>query len=421
MNEHKYITWNSSQKIYYIFIPSALARELGRSRQLGKRVKLEEAIKLRDDFLAKNSTTVLEDDVNHKPSFTESGDGKEATVSVKGSRITTVDELLDHCKVDRKVWEVADNPIIGCWDMTNKDGQRYQNFQIKVKLKKKFHEVDLDYLSELLADMPKPLPIIPRSSTEPRPHLLEVNIFDVHIGKLCWAPETGDNYDLSIARQKFMSALSGLISLTEAWEFDKILFPIGSDFFNIDNLNETTTRGTPQQMEGRYPKMVAAGVALVIEAIDILRNFAPVEVVNIPGNHDEASDYWLAHLLKYRYADDDSVYVDDSPRLRKAIQFHDCMIALAHGDGPKKADWPKLAASEFAELWGRTKFREYHLGHTHHEHLQEHPGMTVRWLGSISPADKWHDSKGFTGNRQSASAFVWKKGQGVVANLTCNV
>src|SRR4051812_36416642 len=42
---------------------------------------------------------------------------------------------------------------------------------------------------------------VKRVAWKPAKILAEISIYDHHFGKLCWAPETGTNYDLDIAER----------------------------------------------------------------------------------------------------------------------------------------------------------------------------------------------------------------------------
>lgn len=55
------------------------------------------------------------------------------TVSGKIGHIKTLDQLLKACDVDTDVWEVT-RWIANKWDVTNSEGKRYQNFQVKAWL-----------------------------------------------------------------------------------------------------------------------------------------------------------------------------------------------------------------------------------------------------------------------------------------------
>jgi hypothetical protein len=96
------------------------------------------------------------------------------------------------------------------------------------------------------------------------------------------------------------------------------------------------------------------------------------------------------------------------------------MLMFCHGDGGKRDDYALLMATEKPEMFGRTKFREAHIGHTHQTRLEEKHGVRVRVIPSLSPADDWHSENGFVGNLRSAEAYFWNKKEGLVGTAIYN-
>ena len=86
------------------------------------------------------------------------------------------------------------------------------------KYRKKEYYIDLirDATEEFFEDfaktytIPKPIsPVIKDASK-----MLEVPIVDLHLGKLAWAPESGEDYDHKIAQKRFMSVIDDVIERT---------------------------------------------------------------------------------------------------------------------------------------------------------------------------------------------------------------
>lgn len=359
-------------------------------------------------------------------------DNKQTIQSVKSNRIQTLDDLIKVCKIDTDVWEV-ERYIVNKWEVGSTiDGQIIVEplFQIKAWLKK---NVDVSVLkklkTELVADVirfaPKYVPINYKKIDQGQ--LLEINIFDLHFGKLCWGLETGDNYDTKIARKRYLAAISDIISKVQCYDIKKILFPIGNDFFNSDNLNNTTTAGTPQDEDVRWQKTFKAGRELLIEGIDMLTQIAPVDVVVVQGNHDWERSFYVGDVLSCWYNNNKDVTVNNEPTPRKYYKFGKCLIAYTHGNNEKVLDLPLLVASERPDLWAETKYREIHIGHLHHKKeikfmsTQETKGVVIRYMRSLSGTDAWHNLKGYKGGIQACEAFVWDENVGMVCQFSHNL
>lgn len=242
--------------------------------------------------------------------------------------------------------------------------------------------------------------------------MLEVPIVDLHLAKLAWEPETGENYDSKIAEQRFMDVIYDIIERSQNYEFEQIVFPIGNDFFNFDDIAGNTTRGTAQDNDSRWQKMFLKGTDLLIRAIDLLSQLAPVRVFQIPGNHDTAVSWYAVCNLHSWFRNDENVTVDINPKTRKYVEFGQCLIGFTHGDKEKKRIFGNMQV-EMPEAWGRTKYREWHMGHLHSEQVREEHGVKVRSLSSVTATDSWHFASGYVGAIAVSQSFVWDKDRGL--------
>jgi len=357
---------------------------------------------------------------------------KRTITSKKSNRIKTLDDLIEACKIDTEVWEI-ERYIVNKWEVGSTIEGRVivePLFQIKAWLKKNNDIFTLKKLKTELVDevknfAPKYVPIKYKKINVGQ--LLEINIFDLHFGKLCWGLETGDNYDTKIARKRYLSAISDIISKVQCYDIKRIVFPIGNDFFNSDNLNNTTTAGTPQDEDVRWQKTFKAGRELLIEGIDILSQVAPVDVIVVQGNHDWERSFYVGDVLSCWYHNNQNVSVNNQPTPRKYYKFGKCLIGYTHGNNEKIADLPLIVATEKPKLWSETKYREIHIGHLHHKKeikfmsTQEHKGIVLRYMRSLSGTDAWHNLKGYKGAVQACEAFVWDENQGMVCQFSHNL
>ena len=363
--------------------------------------------------------------------FDEKKSGATLT-SKKSSRIKTIDDLIQQCDIDLDVWDV-DRYVVNKWEVgSNVDGQIIVEplFQIKAWLKKQNDVFQLKQIREqLIKDVkefsPTYTPIEYKKIDKGQ--LLEINIFDLHFGKLCWGLETGDNYDTKIARKRFLNAISAIISRVKGYDVKRILFPVGNDFFNSDDLNNQTTAGTPQDEDVRWQKTFRAGRKLLIEGIDMLSQVAPVDVVVVQGNHDWERSFYVGDVLDCWYNKNENVNVNNDPTPRKHYKFGNCLISYTHGNNEKINDLPLLVATEVPKLWASTQFREIHIGHLHHKKeikymsTQEHKGMVIRYMRSLSGTDAWHNLKGYKGATQACEAFIWDENEGLICQFSHNI
>jgi hypothetical protein len=260
-------------------------------------------------------------------------------------------------------------------------------------------------------------------------NLFVPNIFDLHLGKLAWGEETGEDYDINIAQQRFHTALDDLISKSSGYKIDEILFPVGNDIYNSDRALpfSQTTAGTPQQDDSRWQKMFRTGTKLITEAIIKLSQIAPVKVKMVYSNHDFERVFYLGEVLSAVFANHPGVEIDNSPKVRKYYQYGKVLIALAHGHNEKPADLPLIMAQEASEMWSNTFYREWLLGHLHHRYTlmtqsaKDYKGVNVRYLTSPSAPDFWHQSRGYVGAIKGAEGFIYNKEEGLIGSVVHNI
>lgn len=354
-----------------------------------------------------------------------------------GRRVKSLDDLLRECKVDQSEWLVerwvANKWEVGAKHPTTGEILTAPLYQVKAWLKRhperKVQRAIWDaMLADLTAKAPK-APAIKHKRPAEDPHLLEVAAVDAHFGKLAWVAETRENYDLGIARACFRDAIADLIRKARGFPLEEALFVVGNDGMHFDNYQQTTTGGTFQDADTRYPKMFSTYWQECRWAIDQLKHMAPVKVVVVPGNHDRQSAYCVGEVLAawYAAARDGAVTVDNRPKLRKFHRYGVTLLGFTHGSEEKHQDLPLIMASEEPELWAQTLHREWHTGHFHKAKetrftaADSFGGVRVRILPSLAGHDAWHYMKGFNVERRAAEAYLYHKATGYAGHFSSNI
>ena len=254
-------------------------------------------------------------------------------------------------------------------------------------------------------------------------HLLIINPADVHIGKFADSLETGEDYNIEIAKERVREGVKGILRNAEGFPIEKILFCIGNDILHTDNTMGSTTRLTPQDTDGKWFRHFTEALELYVEIVEMLIQIAPVDCIHSMSNHDYMSGFHLAHALKSWYRNTDSVYVDADPKHRKYYSWKNSLIGLTHGDGAKLNNLPLHMAQEEPKMWAETKYRYWYLHHLHHKQRYkfmssfDNIGVTVEFLRSPSGSDSWHYQKGYTGSIKAVEGFIHNK-YGQIAHLT---
>ena len=358
-------------------------------------------------------------------------------IAVEDSRrVKSLDDLIENCNVDLTTWEV-DWFDIGTYEVTGFDNDRKPVTVTMYRTKAKFKKIDIwKNLPKLKEDLKQDLfesfqsyALKPTYNTneEDEGFLLEIGAYDLHLGKL---GIDGDSYSLDLARKRLLDAINSLFYRARGFRIEEVVFVVGNDFLNIDKANpfNSTTAGTPQNNTVSAYEAYRFGRKLLVEAINMLADRAPVRVVVVPGNHDEESMLHMGDALEALYEKTPHVTVDNSRPLMKAYKYGECLLIFDHGNRVKNyKNLASVISQRFRDVWSSVKHIEVHRGHLHSlktsymGQVEELNGIAVRHLGSMSPTDQWHDDSGYLSMNKRAHAFVWHKTDGMQCEYYYNV
>jgi len=330
------------------------------------------------------------------------------------SDVANIDQALDYHNIDLSSMKIT-GARVNTWGSANN-----QNKQVRLELKPidgpDPEKLAQDFIDAIKDYQPPKLPNVKAIGD----CMLEVDLFDVHFGLLAWGQETGfGDYDIKIASEMFMNIIHKIINWSKTYKIERILFPIGNDFFNSDNPLNSTAKGTIQDEDTRWMKTFSMGWKLVRDAVILLREIAPVSIIVIRGNHDLTRAYYMGTVIEAWFKDDKSIAIDNGPEYYKRFKYGKNLIGFTHGDkAMKSGQLPLLMASHWADDWASTKYREWRVGHVHHESTKEFPGCKVMTLGASSRPSEWGASEGFD-SMTEAKGSIWNKENGKIATMHC--
>ena len=380
-----------------------------------------------------------------KSKFTDNGYSAEYVVSSE-KRVSTVEEVIALCKIDTSIWRV-DKFEVGVsegyrkdrsvqWEVT--DGKVTHGsvddsgkllvvplHTVRVWLSRKTEEIRNNLVvDDLVIKAKKYSPKIAKIKykKEKEGHLFELGLPDLQLGRLVAAEDAGHDLNPEMQIKKADAVVDRLISYASHFNVTRVLFPVGNDFFDTNSAEMSTAHGTPQQDDVRWKRTYKLGCDFIVRTTEKLMQLAPVDVLVIPGNHDEDKIFHLGEYLDAWHHNNKNVVVDNRPMKRKYYMFESNLIGLTHGYYEKNNKLDSLMAYEVPDLWARSQFREWHLGDKHHKvdmvlktnELEN--GVVVRILRSLATPSVWEFDKGLVGSLKAAEAFIWQKG--IVAQFT---
>ena len=385
--------------------------------------------------------------------FTEEAYSAQYVVTSE-KRVTSIEEVEALCTFDKNVWKIdrwqqeagtsegyrKDRQVE--WEVSNgqvthgkvKDSGKMlvvplHSFKIRIWLSRKTEEIRAnlavnDFKAEVLKFSPTFKKISYKKSKSP--HLFELGLPDLQLGRMVMAEEAGKDIDVDSQIAQADAVVDRLIGYASQFEVTRCLFPVGNDYFDTNDANMSTKHGTPMQADIRWKRTYQIGCQFIARTIEKLMQIAPVDVLVIPGNHDEDKIWHLGEYTSAWFNKSKDVVVDNAMKKRKYYAFGKNLVMLTHGYWERNNKLDSLMAYEVPQLWAQSKNREVHLGDKHHKvdmilktnELEN--GVVVRILRNLAPPSVWEYDKGLVGSLHAGEAFVWHDDQGVVAQFTAS-
>lgn len=246
-----------------------------------------------------------------------------------------------------------------------------------------------------------------------------LTITDFHLGMYAYEAETGDDWDMRIARDVFLNSISDMIKASPK-SGTGVLCQLG-DFLHWDGiLSVTPQSGHILDADTRYGKLVEMAMSVMTEAVKMmLRKFEKVVVISAEGNHDISGSIWLRKHIKHLFANETRLEVIDNDFPYYAYLHGETMLGFHHGHKVKLANLHKLFASEprFREMWGSATTTYIHTGHYHHERVVEDGGAIAEMHPTLSGRDAYAARGGWV-SRRGAKAITYHKTEGEIARIT---
>ena len=282
------------------------------------------------------------------------------------------------------------------WVKTDKqDGTAYS---VRFVLKPEQEDV-LARIADAVAGVPAVPKIAPPKHSDA--DLMTVYpLADVHMGMLAWGRETGEDYDLRIARERVVSWVGRCVASSPASSL-AIILDVGDLMHADDQTNQTPRSKHVLDVDTRYYRTLETTIATLSAAIELAaKKHARVLVRILPGNHNPHSYMAVMFALAERYRGNPRVEVQKMPGEFFAFEFGSVLLAAHHGDKAKAQQMVLFLADEFYEMWGRTKHRFLWTGHLHHHKSQDIGGVQWEQLRALTARDAYAVSHAYAARAQ---------------------
>jgi len=348
-------------------------------------------------------------------SWDQDGNTARLTVLTQDGGIDTYEKALEHAGIDPDEWECTRFRVTahqqGQTD-ADKNARILQMVNVSCELKRRRPDDPVRVKKDVLAFLETHAPKIKAPAWSRRRKrsdvMLEISVPDIHMGKLCDAWETGDDYNIEIARRLCLRAHEHILSeASRRFDIGSIVSLPCEELLHYEGGTYATTKGTRQDYAAIWQRVYRTARETACDAVALCRALAPTSVYVTDCNHARYSTFYLGDAVACYYARDKYVTVDAEPSPYKYHQHGRVLLGFNHGDRAKPQKLQSQMAHDRPEAFASALVREWHMGHWHKTVLEDfESGVLFRRMPSLSGKDSWHLGEGHTGQK-AAVGMIW--------------
>lgn len=260
-----------------------------------------------------------------------------------------------------------------------------------------------------------PIPEIAQIDTHSDDLLTVYPLFDAHIGMRARREDSGEDYTTEIASKRITDGIARCVSAAPPSKFGIIL--VGGDYLHHNDNTNLTQSGHVLDVDTRIDRTIEAAIDALAAAVEIAATKHDRVLVSvIQGNHDRDAYLAVMFAMMQRYRDNPRIEVQRNTGDFFVMEFGLCLFAAHHGDKAKAERLVMHLASEWPEMWGRTRFRFYFTGHLHHAKLLDIGGVQVEQLRPVTPRDFYAASNAY-GSQSQMQAITFHRQRGEISRI----
>lgn len=322
--------------------------------------------------------------------------------------IKSIDELIEKCGIDTSVWEIT-KYVQNYWGNSSTPHWQVKAWLAKKKEEQLFQESFVEFLASyqpVSQEIMSPIVDFRKDDAS-----LIINKQDSHLNKY----DIGGNNDVDERLSNILYKVEMIASQAVlSNNLENITYIIGSDEFNSE-FTGMTTKGTPQTNTHTYQQSFEYICNHEVLMITMLLQYAKnVNVVYVPGNHDEYVGWHMVNWLQTYFRETTRIIFDVSPKYRKYISYGNSAMMFNHGDAIKPSKLAAMFPIEYREDWSSHSNFYIFTGDKHHEVSHDFHGIKFYQISAFSNSKSlWDDKNGHTCSKGEVTAFLIDKEQGM--------
>lgn len=370
---------------------------------------------------------VLPEELYFMSASTENKEKGTKEFNFTADKIPTEAEIISHFNIDTQKYRI--NQIYHKTSFGNKYSITVSLLANKGESAVDYKELFKDFLSSHNSNVLKNnLDFLKEGTINNKEveNALIISLADLHLDVKSFSSETGNDSDMYKSFDRALKAIKDILYRANYGHgIEEIIFIGGNDFFHANSAKNTTEKGTPLDVDGRFHESFKLGLTLITTMLDMCRVYAPVRYYTCYGNHSPEREFYLASALEAFYRNDEKITIETDPKSRKYFSFGNSAFMLSH-DAPKSIkDLPVIFATENPSLF-TMKYKFLLTGHLHSKQetffigTKENFGLVWKRMPSLAKSDKWHFDSFFIGNQKSCIGLVINKNHGEIAEYIYN-
>lgn len=277
---------------------------------------------------------------------------------------------------DPEKWDII-NIRNGYWEQGSRAEGTKRLYSSRITVKPKVDKITPAKIAEIMSNTITPKEFNTEITVDSNDSLV-IPLFDIHFGIETYGSlETKLSQIVKRIRQGYKN----------------VAIVVGGDFLHSNEINKTVTvNGTILDDVDNVQSLEDASKFMSMLIENALLNAENVSVTSIGGNHDFSKQYMFIWGLKMKYP---NVNIDLTDATRTAFNLGEIGIMVAHGDVATKR-LPMLFATEFIDVWSKSKYRTVFTGHYHTEKVTDVEGVVLHQFGTPKKSDPYEKRNGFT-------------------------
>lgn len=322
--------------------------------------------------------------------------------------IKSIDELIEKCGIDTSVWEIT-KYVQNYWGNSSTPHWQVKAWLAKKKEEQLFQESFVEFLASyqpVSQEIMSPIVDFRKDDAS-----LIINKQDSHLNKY----DIGGNNDVDERLSNILYKVEMIVhQAVLSNNLENITYIIGSDEFNSE-FTGMTTKGTPQTNTHTYQQSFEYICNHEVLMITMLLQYTKnVNVVYVPGNHDEYVGWHMVNWLQTYFRETTRIIFDVSPKYRKYISYGNSAMMFNHGDAIKPSKLAAMFPIEYREDWSSHSNFYIFTGDKHHEVSHDFHGIKFYQISAFSNSKSlWDDKNGHTCSKGEVTAFLIDKEQGM--------